>query len=174
MLALALPSRSLARKFFPIPNSSNTDHLERPWLSPNGGPLVNATFVVLCRNSELAGILRSVQQMEDRFNRRYGYPWVFLNDEPFTQEFQERVSIQIGAPVSFGTIPHEHWVQPEWIDEEKVTEARKRMGMDTEHPVPYGGMRSFCFRFVSSFFRFRRNVTSQGASSELCHFHRGW
>jgi len=49
----------------------------------------NATFVLLCRNSDLEGAISSIQQMEDRFNRYHGYPWVLLNEEPFTQEFKE-------------------------------------------------------------------------------------
>lgn len=81
VLALGLLSRELPGR---IPVKNSLKHLEQP-----NGDLANATFVVLCRNSDLSGILRSVQQMEDRFNKRSGYPWVFLNDEPFTEEFQE-------------------------------------------------------------------------------------
>lgn len=51
----------------------------------------NATFVFLCRNSDLAGVVSSIRQMEDRFNRHYGYPWVLLNEEPFSEEFKECV-----------------------------------------------------------------------------------
>jgi hypothetical protein len=47
----------------------------------------NATFVFLCRNSDLPGVITSIRQMEDRFNKNYGYPWVLLNEEPFTEEF---------------------------------------------------------------------------------------
>lgn len=28
-----------------------------------------------------------MREVEDRFNKRFGYPWVFLNDEPFTDEY---------------------------------------------------------------------------------------
>ncbi len=48
----------------------------------------NATFVFLCRNDDINGVVSSVQQVEDRFNRRHQYPWVFLNEEPFTEEFK--------------------------------------------------------------------------------------
>lgn len=48
----------------------------------------NATFVFLCRNSDLGGAISSVQQMEDRFNKHHNYPWVFLNEEPFTDDFK--------------------------------------------------------------------------------------
>jgi alpha 1,2-mannosyltransferase len=60
-----------------------------PSLSP--GRRANATFVFLCRNSDINGVVASIQSMEDRFNKKYHYPWVFLNDEPFTEEFKQYV-----------------------------------------------------------------------------------
>lgn len=53
--------------------------------------LANATFVILSRNSDLGPVMTSMQQIEDRFNSRHGYPWVILNDEPFTEEFKSCV-----------------------------------------------------------------------------------
>lgn len=49
----------------------------------------NATFIFLARNSELKGVVEAIQSMEDRFNKRFKYPYVFLNDEPFSDEFKE-------------------------------------------------------------------------------------
>ncbi|KAG6866925.1 hypothetical protein C0991_003841 [Blastosporella zonata] len=91
------------------------------------GRRANATFVLLCRNSELQGVVSSIQQMEDRFNRHHNYPWVLLNEEPFTDEFKRRVSVLTDAPISFGLIPKEHWFQPDWIDETKARDGRTRM-----------------------------------------------
>jgi Glycolipid 2-alpha-mannosyltransferase len=51
----------------------------------------NATFVFLCRNSDLEGVVTSIVQIEDRFNKWYGYPWVLLNEEPFTDNFKKCV-----------------------------------------------------------------------------------
>lgn len=48
----------------------------------------NATFVILCRNSDLHGTIQSIREIEDRFNGRYGYPYVLLNEEEFTEEFK--------------------------------------------------------------------------------------
>lgn len=103
----------------------------------------NATFVFLCRNSDINGVVSSIQQMEDRFNKDYGYPWILLNEEPFTEEFKRyqnfsaqisgtyevyrRVSVLTDAPIHFGQIPKEHWFQPDWIDENKAREGRLRM-----------------------------------------------
>lgn len=49
----------------------------------------NATFVVLARNSDIQGIAQSMKQAEDRFNKEFNYPWVFLNEEPFDDEFKK-------------------------------------------------------------------------------------
>lgn len=57
--------------------------------------LANATFVFLCRNSDLSGVISSIRQMEDRFNKNYGYPWVLLNEEPFTEEFMTCVGFNL-------------------------------------------------------------------------------
>lgn len=68
----------------------------------------NATFVILARNGDLNGIVSSVKQMgtlvnplphpqhtdlvpEDRFNKKFQYPYVFLNEQPFSDEFKQCV-----------------------------------------------------------------------------------
>ncbi|KAL0568552.1 hypothetical protein V5O48_013431 [Marasmius crinis-equi] len=96
----------------------------------------NATFVVLARNSDLENTVRSIRRMEDRFNRVHQYPYVILNEEPFTDVFKERVSNVITSSVEYGLIPKEHWYQPDWIDEKKATASRKKMEQDG---VIYGG-----------------------------------
>ena len=40
------------------------------------------------------------------------------------------------APVSYGLIPKDDWFQPDWIDENKASEARARM---VKGNVIYGG-----------------------------------
>jgi hypothetical protein len=36
-----------------------------------------------------SGIISSMKQMEDRFNKKYNYPYVFLNEEAFSDEFKK-------------------------------------------------------------------------------------
>ena len=43
---------------------------------------------MLARNSDLDGAIRSVREVEDKFNKKFNYPWVFLNEEPFSDEFK--------------------------------------------------------------------------------------
>ncbi|KAG8902869.1 alpha 1,2-mannosyltransferase 2.4.1 [Tulasnella sp. 417] len=85
----------------------------------------NAAFVILARNSELNGVLESIKMMEDRFNRKFGYPYVFLNEQPFTSDFIKYTSDIISTKAEYGVIPAEHWYQPEWIDEERATRGRQ-------------------------------------------------
>jgi alpha 1,2-mannosyltransferase len=42
---------------------------------------------MLARNSEVDNAVKSIRALEDRFNRERHYPWTFLNDEPFTDDF---------------------------------------------------------------------------------------
>jgi alpha 1,2-mannosyltransferase len=106
---------------------------------------------MLARNSDVDEAARSVREMEDRFNHKYGYPWVFLNEQPFSDDFKRRVSNVVSGPVHFGQIPEEHWYQPSWINETRATEERDKM---EEEGVIYGGSlsyRNMC-RFNSGFF----------------------
>ena len=57
-----------------------------------------AALISLVRNSELPGLMQSMRQLEYHWNRKYQYPWVFFNDEPFSDEFKvnySRVGITI-------------------------------------------------------------------------------
>jgi hypothetical protein len=53
----------------------------------------NATMVMLARNSDMENAVQSVRRIQDRFNHKFNYPWVFLNEEPFTDEFKTYVGL---------------------------------------------------------------------------------
>ncbi|KIM20997.1 glycosyltransferase family 15 protein [Serendipita vermifera MAFF 305830] len=111
----------------------------------------NATFVILVRNSELKEIVESLKQIEDRFNRQYHYPYVFLNEEPFSEEFKRWTGEIISSPAYYGLIPREHWYQPDTIDEARAARMRHALQADDViygDSVPY---RNMC-RFNSGFF----------------------
>jgi alpha 1,2-mannosyltransferase len=115
------------------------------------GPRMNATFVTLARNSDVWEIAKSIRQVEDRFNRRFNYDWVFLNDKPFDATFKKVTSSLVSGKTHYGEIPHEHWSFPEWIDQEKAKQVREDM---KERKIIYGdsvSYRHMC-RFESGFF----------------------
>jgi len=43
-----------------------------------------------------------MRQLEDRFNKKYNYPYVFLNDVPFTEEFKELTSALTKGKTEYG------------------------------------------------------------------------
>ena len=110
----------------------------------------NATMVMLVRNIELEGALESMRSLEDRFNRDYKYPWVFLNDEPFTEEFMEKTTLMASGETFYELIPVEDWQPPIFINETKLQENLD----NSKTNVIYGGVRSYrnMCHFNSGFF----------------------
>ena len=124
-----------------------------------GGERMNATFVTLARNTDLWEIVKSIRQVEDRFNRKYNYDWVFLNDKPFDEEFKKVTTALISGKTSYGEIPTAHWSFPEFIDQEKAKKVREEMA---EKKIIYGdsvSYRHMC-RYESGFF-FRHPLMNQ-------------
>jgi alpha 1,2-mannosyltransferase len=86
----------------PLSHPSLANH---PNLTPtNGSARVKAAFVILTRNNELDPLRRTIQQLEARFNHKFNYPYVFLNDEEFTQEFKELTTSLTNAETKYGKI----------------------------------------------------------------------
>ncbi|CAG8564213.1 268_t:CDS:2 [Paraglomus occultum] len=112
---------------------------------------VRAAIVVLTRNSDLTEILRTMKQFEGRWNRRYNYPYVFLNDGEFSQRFKDKTSAATRAKTFYGTIPQEMWSYPSWINQTKAAEVRAQMAKDQ---IIYGDSESYrhMCRFYSGFF----------------------
>jgi alpha 1,2-mannosyltransferase len=81
-----------------------------------------------------------MRQIEDRFNRNYHYPWVFLNDEPFTQEFRMMTKGMASGDVEYGLIDKDEWSTPPWIDTEKAQHAMQEM---VDKDIIYGGSVSY-------------------------------
>lgn len=111
----------------------------------------NATFVSLARNSDLYSLLGSIVEVEDRFNHKYHYDWVFFNDQPFDEEFKRVTTNMVSGKTHYELIPQEHWSFPEWIDQDRAALVREEM---REKKIIYGdsvSYRHMC-RFESGFF----------------------
>lgn len=86
-------------------------------------------------------LLGTLKEFEATFNSKFHYPYVIVNDEPFTQEFMNVV--RRAAPYSafsFGLIPVDHWSYPAWINTTRADELRQKMADDG---VLYGGSLSY-------------------------------
>lgn len=131
--------------------NDQSSHTTQKYKQTNSKKKVKATFVSLARNSDLYELLGSIQSLEDRFNSKFGYDWIFLNDEPFTEEFKFETSKSISGNTKYGVIPFEHWSTPLWINTNKAEAARKDMA---ERKVIYGDSVSYRYmcRYESGFF----------------------
>jgi mannosyltransferase len=103
-------------------------------------PRANAAFVVLARNKEIDGVVQSLKSIERHFNRWFHYPYVFLNDGDFDDEFKETVKNYTSAPVEFGKIDDTMWGYPKWVDHEVAREGIRKQG---DAAIMYGGMESY-------------------------------
>lgn len=101
---------------------------------------VKAAFVILARNSDLQDIRSSIRQLEDRFNRKFNYPYVFLNEEPFTDEFKQKTSDLTKAPTHYGKIESDMWGYPDHINQTYAAECRQSMH---NRRIIYGGNESY-------------------------------
>ena len=116
----------------------------------NKGKRPKACFVSLIRNKELDGMVHSIKLVQRRFNNKFKYPWIFLNDEEFTDEFKNGIKeVLPNIEVRFGLISAEEWSLPDFIDLTKAEESRMKM-RNTIH----GGSASYRYmcRYQSGYF----------------------
>jgi alpha 1,2-mannosyltransferase len=111
----------------------------------------NATFVTLARNEELGDLVETIKIYEARFNSRFHYDWVMLNNEPFTEEFIQTVKSLVSGKVTFGQVPSEQWQFPAWINQDEARASWQRM---VEDDVVYADLESYhhMCRYESGFF----------------------
>ncbi|KAJ3416231.1 hypothetical protein HDV05_002521 [Chytridiales sp. JEL 0842] len=135
--------KALVKKLHMNPYTNTT----RPTHNPVKGAIVG-----LVRNKELKGMLSSIRYHMNAVNSKFLYPYIFLNDQPFTEDFKRRISeATYPAHAEFHQIPVEHWSYPHWIDQEKARESREDL---KKRGVVYGGSESYrhMCRYNSGFF----------------------
>ncbi|GMM34343.1 hypothetical protein DASC09_016680 [Saccharomycopsis crataegensis] len=111
----------------------------------------NATIVSLVRNEELWKMVDSIRDVEDRFNGKYHYDWVFLNEEEFTDEFKRVTANLVSGEAKYGKIPRSEWSFPDDLDIPKYEQSKQKLVDDN---VIYGGLDSYrhMCRYNSGFF----------------------
>lgn len=69
---------------------------------PGERPLANATLLALVRNSEVDGMVQSMLDLERMFNSKFNYPWTFLSEVPFDEEFKRKTRAATKAEIAYG------------------------------------------------------------------------
>lgn len=100
----------------------------------------NATFLMLARNAELDGAIKSLTSLEQQFNKDFHYPVVFLNNKAWDQEFIDGVQKVTSGITEFGVIGDDMWGYPSSIDQVK---ARAKMDAQAADGQYLGGNESY-------------------------------
>ncbi|SPO00887.1 related to alpha-1,2-mannosyltransferase [Cephalotrichum gorgonifer] len=111
-----------------------------------------AVLVMLARNHEVEGALETVHLVEQRFNRFFNYPIMFLNDEQWEPEVMAALNSSVSGVARFEVIPNGKWGYPEGMDKAKAEESMRQQEKDG---VKYGGTVSYhhmCRFFSGEFF----------------------
>ncbi|CCC68701.1 hypothetical protein NCAS_0B06170 [Naumovozyma castellii] len=113
---------------------------------------MDATFIMLTKNEELNDVLKTIESIETHFNQWFKYPYVFLNNVPFTEDFQFAIMSMTDADVQFGTIDEIDWEFPEEVRDSPLF--KSTMDDQSDRGVMYGSMESYhkMCRFYSGLF----------------------
>lgn len=92
-----------------------------------------------------------MKSFERHFNRWYNYPYTFLNNDYFDDNFKDTVKKYTKSKVEFGYVGPDMWGFPKWADEAVAKEGIAKQG---DAAVMYGGLESYhsMCRFYSGFF----------------------
>ncbi|KAJ3264526.1 alpha 1,2-mannosyltransferase 2.4.1, partial [Blyttiomyces sp. JEL0837] len=101
---------------------------------------IKAVLFGLVRNSDIEELITTMLQIEHNFNSRYHYPYVFVNDADFTDEFKRKVLAVTDSKVTFGKLPKEHWGEGKNVDQNKAAKLRKEL---EAQGVAYAGSESY-------------------------------
>ncbi|CDK29006.1 unnamed protein product [Kuraishia capsulata CBS 1993] len=137
--------------------------------------LANATLLTLVRNKELEDIVFTIRQIEETWNHQFHYPYTFMNDEEFTEEFKQTVKRHTSGECYFAVIPSAMWAKPAHID---ATKQKQGVAKLQDNKVQYAGMESYhnMCRFNSGLFyhleelkKFKWYWRFEPATNYFCH-----
>lgn len=113
----------------------------------------NAVIMILCRNSDKNDIAKTLTNFEEKFNKKHQYPYVFLNDQEFTEDFKETLNSVTQHRADYGIIAPEDWDMPKNINLKKAQDYWTVM---RQQGVPYAETMSYhnmCRYFSRTFYK---------------------
>lgn len=105
-----------------------------------GAPREKAALVMLARNADVDGALRTLESVERHFNRWFHYPVVFLNDEPWDDAVVRALRPAVSGDARFEVVPPDQWSFPPWIDPD---DARASIEEQGRRGILYAGKESY-------------------------------
>lgn len=59
---------------------------------------------MLVRNEELHDLVKTMEDLERTWNNKFNYPWMFMNDKPFSEEFKRKTRAVTKAKCHYGML----------------------------------------------------------------------
>lgn len=125
----------------------------RPPQDPSNYERANATILCLVRNQEALTILKAIKQLENSFNSKFNYPYTFINDQPFTNKFMEKMKALTSAEIHFTQVPPEMWDKPDTIDLELEQKGQKKLVAENVAYAQKASYHNMCRFYSKSFYK---------------------
>ena len=125
----------------PVPPEEMDEIFHRGCRDPADYPnREKAVLVMLARNSEVKGALSTLKMVEQRFNRFFHYPIMFINDEQWEPDVMAALTGSVSGTAIFEEIPSGRWGYPKGMD---IESAEKAMESQGQNGVKYGSTVSY-------------------------------
>lgn len=134
--------------------------LQNPIIEPQvdnlvraGDPLAgkaNATILSLVQNQDITAIISTIEQLEETFNSKFGYPYTFMNDKEFSEAFKKEITAVLPKErvVHFVQINSDDWDIPKDINGTRYREAMDKLDSEKVQYVKKTSYHNMC-RFYS-------------------------
>lgn len=113
----------------------------------------DSVIVILCRNSDKNQMSKTMQNFEEKFNKNYHYPYVFLNDKEWDEDFKKEMMNQTESEILFETVDSDDWNPPEDLELQRAKNSWEFM---SQKGVPYAKELSYhnmCRFYSKSFYQ---------------------
>eukprot|EP00833_Pecoramyces_ruminatium_P013787 jgi/Orpsp1_1/1187819/evm.model.d7180000060370.1 len=79
---------------------------------------IKACIFILCQDKDQEKLIQTIHELEDTFPHKY--PYILLNDVPFSNSFKTAISSVVSTKAHFGLIDKEQWSLPKGIHQKDV------------------------------------------------------
>ncbi|KAG4087179.1 glycosyl transferase [Neocallimastix lanati (nom. inval.)] len=79
---------------------------------------IKACIFILCQDKDQEKLIKTIHELEETFPHKY--PYILLNDVPFSETFKTAISNAVSSRAYFGLIDEEHWSLPKGMKSSDV------------------------------------------------------
>ncbi|KAM0680071.1 alpha 1 [Glugoides intestinalis] len=113
----------------------------------------DSVIVILCRNKDKYDIKATLVNFEERFNSKHKYPYVFLNNEDWDEDFKAEMRLVVSGEVTFGKVEPHTWTMPSTVNRELALQNWVEMDKKGVPHVLKESYHNMCRFFSMNFFK---------------------